>query len=151
MGFYLSSTSKSRLAGVNNKLVEVVNLALTLSEVDFMVTEGLRSKDRQVQLVAEGKSRTLNSKHITGNAVDLAAVISGKVSWSLSEYYKIALAMKKAANQLGVKLIWGGVWDTNLNSLSDDIKMELESYAVRFTKATGRKPLVDGPHFEIAQ
>ena len=149
MGFYLGKGSISKLDGVDSKLVEVVELAITLSEIDFCVTEGLRSKDRQIQLVAEGKSRTLNSKHIVGKAVDLAALVDGYVSQNLKEYFKIAEAMKEAANKLGVKLTWGAVWDKYLNDITEPLDVEVSNYSLRFTKATGRKPLVDAPHFEL--
>lgn len=149
MGFYLGKGSISKLEGVDSKLVEVVELAITLSEIDFCVTEGLRSKDRQIKLVAEGKSRTLNSKHIVGKAVDLAALVDGRVSWNLKEYFKIAEAMKEAANKLGVKITWGAVWDKYLNDITGPLDVEVSNYSLRFTKATGRKPLVDAPHFEL--
>lgn len=147
--FTLSNKSLTKLEGVDQKLVEVVKLAITLTTVDFVVTEGLRSKDRQIQLVAEGKSRTLNSKHIVGKAVDLAALVDGHVSWNLKEYFKIAEAMKEAANKLGVKITWGAVWDKYLNDINEPLNAEVSNYSLRFTKATGRKPLVDAPHFEL--
>lgn len=149
MGFYLGKGSISKLQGVDSKLVEIVELAITLSEIDFCVTEGLRSKDRQIQLVAEGRSRTLNSKHIVGKAVDLAALVDGHVSWNLKEYFKIAEAMKEAANKLGIKITWGAVWDKYLNDITEPLDVEVSNYSLRFTKATGRKPLVDAPHFEL--
>lgn len=110
--FKLSTRSKSRLKGVHPDLVRVVELAITLTSVDFAVTEGLRTRERQVQLLKEGRSKTMNSRHITGHAVDLAAWVGGTVSWDFKYYYKIAEAMKEAARKLNVPIVWGGDWTT---------------------------------------
>jgi len=112
MSFGLSKISRGRLVGVNKDLVSVVELAIKLTEVDFMVTEGLRSVARQAALVKAGASTTMNSRHITGHAVDLAALINGEVRWDWPLYHKLAEAMKKAALQLKVPLEWGGDWKT---------------------------------------
>ena len=110
--FKLSTRSKDRLKGVHPDLVRVVELAITLTEVDFAVTEGLRTRERQAQLLKEGKSRTMNSRHITGHAVDLAAWVGNTVSWDFKYYRKIAEAMKEAAKRLSVPIVWGGDWTT---------------------------------------
>jgi peptidoglycan LD-endopeptidase CwlK len=110
--FKLSTRSKSRLKGVHPDLISVVELAITLTSVDFAVTEGLRTRERQAQLLKEGKSKTMNSRHITGHAVDLAAWVGGTVNWDFKYYYKIAEAMKEAARKLNVPIVWGGDWTT---------------------------------------
>ena len=79
--FVFSDTSISRLNGVNDNLVKVVKRALELSTQDFAVLEGLRTKELQAELVRKGASQTMNSKHITGRAVDLVPIVNGKVSW----------------------------------------------------------------------
>jgi peptidoglycan L-alanyl-D-glutamate endopeptidase CwlK len=78
--------------------------------VDFAVLEGVRSKSRQEQLVKAGASQTMNSRHLTGHAVDLGAYVSGSVRWDWPLYHKIASAVKQAAAELGVPLEWGGDW-----------------------------------------
>ena len=111
--FRFSQRSYNSLKGVNPKLIAVTTLALKLSNVDFIVTEGLRTVERQRQLVAEGASRTMNSKHIVGRAVDVAALSGGVVSWDFELYRQIADAFKQAAAQLGVSIEWGGeIWPT---------------------------------------
>lgn len=110
--FKLSTRSKDRLKGVHPDLVRVVELAITLTEVDFAITEGLRTRERQAQLLKEGKSKTMNSRHITGHAVDVAAWVDNTVSWDFKYYYKIAEAMKEAAKRLSVPIVWGGDWTT---------------------------------------
>lgn len=108
----LSRRSISRLAGVDRRLVSVVQRAIEITEVDFMVTEGLRTKERQAQLFAAKATRTMNSKHLVGRAVDLAAVVGGKVRWDWPLYPRIASAMKQAAREMGVSIQWGGDWKT---------------------------------------
>lgn len=78
MSFRLSQRSRARLAGVHPDLVAVVEAAIRRTEVDFMVTEGLRDPGRQAALVRAGASRTLNSRHLTGHAVDVAALLEGR-------------------------------------------------------------------------
>lgn len=106
--FKLGSKSLERLEGVHPDLVAVVKLAIQKTEIDFTVLEGLRTKERQVQLVASGASRTMNSRHLTGHAVDLGALLNGKVEWAWPLYDKIAKAMKEAAEELNIPVEWGG-------------------------------------------
>lgn len=106
--YKLGARSLERLEGVHPDLVAVVKLAIQKTEIDFTVLEGLRTKERQVQLVASGASRTMNSRHLTGHAVDLGAMINGKVEWSWPLYDKIAKAMKEAAEELNIPVEWGG-------------------------------------------
>ena len=107
MTYQLGNKSLQTLEGVHPDLVAVVKLAITLTEQDFSVGEGLRSVERQKTLVAAGKSTTMNSRHITGHAVDLFPY---PVSWDWKYFYPIADAMKQAAKQLDVDLEWGGDW-----------------------------------------
>jgi len=114
--FQLSQRSQDRLNGVHPDLCAVVRRAIEITDVDFCVTEGLRTKERQAQLFAAGASKTMNSRHLTGHAVDLAAMIDfdgdGKpeVRWDWPLYEKLAVAMKSSAEELKVKIVWGGDW-----------------------------------------
>ena len=108
--FKLSKNSNEKLKGVNPLLVSVVEKAIELSEVDFGITEGVRTLERQQQLFNEKKSKTMKSYHLTGNAVDVVAYVDGKVSWDWGNYEKIAKAFKEAAKELDVKITWGGDW-----------------------------------------
>lgn len=110
MAFELSQRSIDRMKGVHPDLVNVVKRAAALSDVEFIVTEGLRTPERQQQLFKAGATRTLKSKHIVGRAVDLAAVVDGKVRWDWPLYSKLAVAMKRAAEILNVDIEWGGDW-----------------------------------------
>lgn len=112
MSFSLGKRSLTNLQGVHPDLVRVVKRAIQLTAIDFAVTEGLRTKERQAQLVKAGASKTMNSRHITGHAVDLAAWVEGGIRWDWPLYAKLAQAMKAAATELGVPIIWGGDWRT---------------------------------------
>jgi peptidoglycan L-alanyl-D-glutamate endopeptidase CwlK len=112
MTFVLGQKSLERLNGVHPDLVRVVKLAITRTPVDFVVLEGLRTKERQAVLFKQGATKTMNSRHLTGHAVDLAPAIGGVVSWDWPLYHKLAPVMKAAAKELGVAITWGGDWTT---------------------------------------
>jgi len=108
--YRLGPRSVHRLKGVHPDLVKVVERAIEITTVDFAVLEGLRSPERQKTLMEAGASQTLNSRHITGHAVDLGAWVDDQVDWSWPLYHKIAAAMKEAAKQMDVPIEWGGDW-----------------------------------------
>ncbi|MNV38631.1 Peptidoglycan L-alanyl-D-glutamate endopeptidase CwlK precursor [compost metagenome] len=86
--------------------------AIQITQVDFTVLEGLRTIERQKQLVAAKASKTMNSRHLTGHAVDLGAYVAGEVRWDWPLYHQVAAAVKQAARELGVPIEWGGDWRT---------------------------------------
>lgn len=145
--FSLSQKSLDTLRDVNPRLTQVVHDAIKTTTVDFTVGEGLRTLERQRELVARGKSKTLKSKHITGHAVDLWALLNGKVSWESSLYNDIAEAMRDSAIKNGVVVRWGAVWDRVLNDIKDT-KKEPRLYTER-RKAQGKKAFTDSVHFEL--
>lgn len=109
--YTLSQRSQNNLKGVHQDLVQVVHHALALSEYDFVVIEGLRSFAHQKVLMKEGKSKTLNSRHLTGHAVDIVPLVNGSIPWhDWSAFESVSKAMKQAAYQLGVSMNWGGDW-----------------------------------------
>lgn len=108
--YKFSLRSEKNLQGVNSDLIRLVRQALMLSEIDFGITEGLRAIEKQKQLVKEGKSRTMNSRHLSGHAVDIIAYPEGEVSWEFNDYKQIANAFKEASIQLKIPLEWGGDW-----------------------------------------
>lgn len=108
--FKLSARSLANLSNVHPDLVKVVKKAVEITPVDFVVTEGLRTYQRQQQLFKAGATKTMNSRHLTGHAVDLAPLVDGKLEWRLCP--KVAGAMKLAAAGLKVPLEWGGDWQT---------------------------------------
>ena len=110
--YKLGPRSQSRLKGVHPDLVKVVERAIEITTVDFTVLEGVRTPERQKVLFEAEASTTLNSRHITGHAVDLGAWVDKQVDWSWPLYHKIAAAMKEAAKELNVAIVWGGDWRT---------------------------------------
>ena len=108
--FTFSHRSLNSLTGLHPDLIKVVERALEISPVDFTVVEGLRSKQRQKDLFDAGKSKTLNSRHLTGHAVDLVALDKGKMTWVWRPYEQIADAMKAAAEESDIDIEWGGDW-----------------------------------------
>jgi len=110
--FQFSARSLQKLEGVHPDLVRVVKRALQLSKIDFAVTEGVRTVERQAELVVGGASRTMNSRHLTGHAVDLAPIIGGQIRWDWPPFHDLNEAMQKAATEFGIELEWGGAWAT---------------------------------------
>jgi peptidoglycan L-alanyl-D-glutamate endopeptidase CwlK len=112
MSIVLGQRSLSRLEGVHPDLVRVVKKAAAMSSLDFTVLEGLRTPARQKQLYDQGATKTMNSRHITGHAVDLAPMIGGTVRWDWPLYHQLAEVVKAAAKAENVPIQWGGDWRT---------------------------------------
>lgn len=105
--------SAKNLVGVHPDLVAVMNRAQKDSPVPFMVIEGVRTIQRQRELVAAGASQTLRSRHLTGHAVDIVPLnAAGKISWDWPLYDKLSVAVKHAAASLAIPVEWGGDWQT---------------------------------------
>lgn len=108
--FFLSARSYGNLRGVDPRLSVVFGTAIQYAPYDFMVIEGVRTKERQRQLVDAGKSTTMNSRHLDGNAVDVAIWHEGAVSWDAPKYRVLADHIKTIAGQHRVPIEWGGDW-----------------------------------------
>lgn len=108
-----SKRSLKSLEGIHPDLRRVLDRALQESPLDFVVIEGLRTKERQKKLVASGASKTMNSRHLTGHAVDIMPIgPNGKAAFDWPLYYQLAPAIKAAAEKERVSIIWGGDWST---------------------------------------
>jgi peptidoglycan L-alanyl-D-glutamate endopeptidase CwlK len=110
MAFKFSQRSLDNMRGVHPDLVIVMKRALSTSPIDFMVIEGRRTLERQKELVASGASRTLYSRHLTGHALDVVPLYNGEISWAWPLYFQLAIEIKQAAKDLGVRIEWGGDW-----------------------------------------
>jgi len=128
MGFKYGAESRSKMIGVHPDLVKVAQRAIMLSEVDFRLTQGVRTVAEQRRLLAAGASQTMRSRHIPSSntsrmaeALDVVALVGGKVRWDWPLYTKISKAWKQASKELGIPIVWGGDW----------------------------KSFKDGPHFEL--
>ena len=149
MAYKLSTRSQERLIGVEPELKEVVYEAIKITKIDFGVIEGLRTEEKQKQLVESGASQTMKSKHLEGRAVDLMAYIGGRGSWELNVYDEIADAMKQAAIKVDVAVRWGAAWTvTDIREWKDTMEEAMNSY-VDTRRSQGRRPFIDAPHFEL--
>jgi peptidoglycan L-alanyl-D-glutamate endopeptidase CwlK len=138
-----SVRSKRNLKGIHPDLRRVIDRALQESPLDFMVIEGLRTKERQKRLVASGASRTMNSRHITGHAVDLLPIGPDGPAFDWPLYHKLGPAVKEAAQAEGVDLEWGGDW----RSFKDGPHFQLSHKRYPASEwATGDKPPMRRTH-----
>ena len=149
MPFNLSQKSLDRLNGVNDDMVRVVKKAIELTKIDFGVICGLRTVEEQEELVAKGASQTMKSKHIDGLAVDLMAYLGGRASWELNLYDDIADAMKEAAKLENVGVRWGAAWQIDNMADWDGTMEEAMNAYIDLRRSQGRRPFIDGPHFEL--
>tara|TARA_B100000519_G_scaffold4868_1_gene4480 strand:+ start:415 stop:867 length:453 start_codon:yes stop_codon:yes gene_type:complete len=149
MAYKLSTRSQERLMGVEPELKEVVYEAIKVTKIDFGVIEGLRTEEKQKQLVESGASQTMKSKHLEGRAVDLMAYIGGRGSWELNVYDEIADAMKEAAVKVDVAVRWGAAWTvTDIREWEGTMEDAMNSY-IDTRRSQGRRPFIDAPHFEL--
>lgn len=121
MTYNFGAKSLERLATVHPDLQKLFKEAITNSPYDFSITEGVRSLERQKELVAAKKSTTMNSRHLTGKAVDIAVFVDGKITWDIRAYKVVAEHVKALSKLMNIPIIWGGDW----------------------------KLFIDGPHFEL--
>ena len=91
-------------------LVAIVRHTCQIGAPRFLVLEGVRTIERQRQLLKQGATTTLRSRHLTGHAVDLAPLQAGKPSWHWPHYHALAPFIKAAAEELGIAVDWGGDW-----------------------------------------
>ena len=149
MAYKLSKRSLAKLEGVDDRMVRVVKTAITFSKVDFGVIQGLRTIEEQRELVAKGASQTMKSKHLEGLAVDLMAYVGSRGSWELTLYDDIADAMKLAAIEEGVPIRWGAAWQiSDIRDWDGTMQDAMDNY-IDLRRSQGRRPFIDGPHFEI--
>lgn len=106
----LSERSLKNLEGVHPDLVKVVHKADDLTDLPFLITEGVRSMKRQRQLVAAGASSTLRSRHLTGHAIDFVPLVDGEPNWKWPAFWPIVEAFEKAGKELGIAIECGARW-----------------------------------------
>lgn len=121
--FKLSKSSLKNLQGVHPDLLAVIRLALRYSKYDFGITSGVRTLEQQQEMIDKGASNTVDSRHLSGHAVDIIVYVNGTSTYRKKFYSKVASSFFKAAIELGVDLEWGGHWES----------------------------LFDGPHFQLSK
>lgn len=110
--FSFGKRSKERLQGIHPDLVKVIEEAIKESPLDFSITEGLRTRERQKELFSSGKSQTMNSRHLTGHAVDIAVIKDGTVTWDAKYYVPVLDHIKAISKQMNIPIVCGGDWVT---------------------------------------
>lgn len=145
--FKFGERSLRKLEGVHPDLLKVTQTALALSEVDFGITEGLRSLEKQKILYNTGKSQTMKSRHLTGHAVDVIAYVNGYTYEPFNLYTKIAESFREAAFEHDVDILWGAAWLKPLNYYDSAEEANLDYVKTRWGQ--NRKPFIDGPHFQL--
>ena len=151
MPYALSALSRRRLVGVDIHLIRCVETAIAISPQDFRVQEGMRTAKRQAELVKAGASRTLDSRHLTGHAVDLVPLLRTVPRWDWPLIYQLVPAMAQAARDLKVLLIWGGAWCATAGIYTvEDAEEAVRDYA-NACKRKGRRPFTDGAHYELSR
>lgn len=154
MAFRLGNRSKQKLEGVHPDMVAVVERAIELTKIDFGVTYGVRTVEEQEKLVASGRSQTMKSKHLiqdTGysHAVDVVAYDGSDVVWEINVYDDICDAFKEAAIEQGVAIKWGAAWsEGDIRTYEGTAEDAMNNY-IDLRRSQGRRPFIDGPHFEL--
>jgi len=123
-GFVLSNRSIKAMKDIHPDLRKVVELAITLTTHDFVITQGRRTIQQQREYVNEGKSQTMHSRHLVGCAVDY--VDYPEFSYDLKTMGVIAQAFKEAAKQLNIPIHWGGDWKHFVDS--SHIELDSDKY-----------------------
>jgi hypothetical protein len=138
MSYTFGTRSRQNLSGVNPDLVAVMERAISISPQDFTIIEGVRGVNRQRELVKAGKSKTMNSRHLTGDAIDL---VPWPVSWEWEDFYPVADAVIQACKDLDIAVRWGGNWKVkDLREWEGTAEELVEAYTGKFH---------DLPHFEL--
>lgn len=157
MSYAFGAASRKELTGVHPDLVTVCERAITISAQDFSIHDGLRTEAEQREYVRRGVSKTMNSMHRVqadgfGHAIDAVPFVSGKMRWEVIPCIHIAVAIKRAAKELGVSLVWGAVWDRAFDDLPDDfvgLQRAVDSYVTR-RRGIGKSAFLDFPHYQLA-
>ena len=156
MAFKLSGRCLNKLEGVHPVLVDTVKRAIEVSSVDFGVIYGVRSLAEQKKLYEAKRSQTMKSKHLVqedgySHAVDLMAYDGSDPSWDIVMYDDIADAMKEASIETGAKICWGAAWHINdISEWSGTMEQAMHAY-VDLRRSSGRRPFIDGPHFQLSK
>jgi hypothetical protein len=151
----LRERDQLKLDQINDRLAKVVRRAARKIEMapaqaqaqPFAVIEGLRTKQRQIELLRQGKTRTLKSNHLVGLAVDLAPIVNGEISWKWEHFWALARQIDDAADELGIALTWGAAWNGTTEDWEDP-KEAVEKYK-KIRRSQGKDIFIDGPHWEI--
>jgi peptidoglycan L-alanyl-D-glutamate endopeptidase CwlK len=153
MSFKLSNRSLSKLEGVHPQLVDVCKLAIGRTKIDFGIICGTRTVAEQEENVRTGRSKTMKSYHLPqadgySHAIDAMAYVGSNGVWELNLYDEIADAFLSAAEEVGCELTWGAAWHKKLTDHKGTCEALMMEY-VDIRRSQGRRPFLDGPHFQL--
>tara|TARA_B110000503_G_scaffold23373_3_gene36530 strand:- start:3559 stop:4014 length:456 start_codon:yes stop_codon:yes gene_type:complete len=150
MSYKLGKASLAKLEGIDERMIAVVKYAINVTKQDFSVICGMRTIEEQKVLFNKKASKTMKSKHLEGFAVDLMAYVDGG-RWELNLYDEIADAMSEAAREVDVPIRWGAAWTVpNIAQYSEGNMEDAMNSYIDLRRSQGRRPFIDGPHFELA-
>jgi len=144
----LGNKSRANLEGVAQPLIDLAYAAIKNTPVDFRVTEGIRTVERQTILVHSGASRTMDSKHIPGYAIDIVPWIEGAPRYHWHLIFKLAVHIRECAKSLDIGVVWGGSWNQNFTNTVTSPEVLQNQYIAR-CKELRKRPFLDGPHWEL--
>lgn len=147
MTFQFSHQSQVHLIGVCLELRRVALRALQISEVDFALIDGLRTHEEEAENVRKGASRTMDSRHLTGHAIDIIPYVDGRRTFAECNYPFVAEAFKAASIELNIPIVWGACWDKRLDQITECAAAPAEYSARR--RSMGKKAFIDWGHFEL--
>ena len=150
MTYKLGNRSKEKLEGIDERMASIVRYAISVTKQDFSVICGMRTRQEQEVLFKKGASKTMKSKHLEGNAVDLMAWIDGG-RWELKLYDEIADAMAEGARAIDTAVKWGAAWSVGDIRYWDGTMEEAMNAYVDLRRSQGKRPFIDGPHFELME
>ena len=149
MSYKLGKGSLAKLEGIDERMIAVVKYAINVTKQDFSVICGMRTIEEQKVLFNKKASKTMKSKHLEGLAVDLMAYVDGG-RWELNLYDEIADAMSEAAREVDVPIRWGAAWTVpNIAQYSEGNMEDAMNSYIDLRRSQGRRPFIDGPHFEL--
>jgi peptidoglycan L-alanyl-D-glutamate endopeptidase CwlK len=139
--------SKRLLEEVNPKWVRVAERALEISDIDFGVICGMRTLSEQRLLFDSPASRTMKSKHLTGDAIDILTYLGRRGSYDSRLYFEVAEAIKTASIELGIPVRWGGCWK-DIGVKGANLDEYVAEYVARKV-SQGKRTFLDFCHFEL--
>lgn len=147
--YFLTEQSEEMLTQIQPELAEVVRRAVAISDIEMQVLHGRRSLKQQDEFFKKGATEGITSPHLYGYAVDLVALVEGRMCFETEVYDEVANCMKYAGQDLNTPIRWGGAWHCpnlcNFNGLLDELQM---SY-IDICRERDVRPRLDVNHFEL--
>jgi peptidoglycan L-alanyl-D-glutamate endopeptidase CwlK len=145
--YKFSKSSLENLYNVDGRLQTVAKEVMKVSLVDFAITEGMRTRERQEQLYKDGKTKTMNSKHLEGKAIDICPVINGKLDYSME-------AVEDLIFILGLfyfkSVVLSDLYETSGGEKGLNIKLRLGAFwGYETIKQNKEKGFMDAYHIEL--